>query len=154
LAPSALSASTSAVTRPGSRLAAAGHAEGPDAAAGAVGKAVRGLEGSRPSLILIFPDGGLDAAEQLHQAEAHAVGAPVAGMTASGALGGDGPLDRGCSAMAFGGELAAGVGVAPRASRDLRKAGGEAARAALREVGDADRANLLLALFIDTSSGD
>ena len=104
--------------------------------------------------MLAFPDGSLDAADQLRQAESHAAGAPVAGMTASGAIGGEGPVDKGTSAMAFGGDLEAAVGVAQRASRDPRAAGGAAATAALRALGDVGSANLLLALLVDTALGD
>lgn len=154
MAPSTLSASSHDVAPPDGALAAAGHATGPEATAKAVRQAVGGLGGSKPSLVLAFPDGGLHAGDQVQQAESYAAGAPVAGMTASGAITGDGPLDQGCSAMAFGRGLEASVGVAQRASRDLRAAGGAAARAALRSLGESDRANLLLALFIDTSSGD
>ena len=56
--------------------------------------------------------------------------------------------------MAFGSGMEAGVGVAQRASRDLRAAGGAAATEALRKLGESERSNLLMALFIDTTSGD
>jgi hypothetical protein len=44
--------------------------------------------------------------------------------------------------------------VAPNASRDLRAAASSAAKAALRDLGESDRGNVLMALFIDTASGD
>ena len=151
---STLSASTPAVARSRSSLAAAGHAEGAEAASSAVQRAVSGLDGAAPSLVLVFPDGGLDAAEQLTQAVANAAGAPVAGMTGSGTFGGEGPLERGCSALAFGSGLEAAVGVVPNASRDLRTAAGTAAKTALRDLGESDGGNVLMALSIDTASGD
>ena len=152
--PSTLSGSIPAAARAQGPLAGAGHAEGAEAGAEAVRQAVAGLNGGRPSLVLAFPDGGLDASEQLEQAQAHSAGAPVAGMTAGGAIGGTGPLDRGCSALAFGGELEAAVGLVTRASRNLKAAGRAAAEAAMRKLGEADGAHLLLALFLENSSGD
>jgi hypothetical protein len=154
LGPSTLSASLPATAHAQSPLAAAGDAEGPEATSSAVQRAVSGLGGARPSLVLVFPDGGLDAGEQMTQAVANAAGAPVAGMTGSGAIGGDGPLDRGSSAIAFGPELHAAVAVVGNTARDLRGAARDAAKKALRELPESDGAHVLMALFLDTPSGD
>lgn len=132
--------------------AGAGMAVGPVAARHAVAQAVAALHGT-PSLVLLFPDGALDAAEALEQAHALVPGVNVAGMTASGEIGPGGPIELGCSAMAFGSTVAAGVGVAENASRGPRAAGAEAATAALRGV-DVHAGHPLLMLFLDTSSGD
>ncbi len=109
--------------------------------------------GSGPSLILLFPDGSLDAAHALRSSQAVAPDAPIAGMTASGEIGPDGPLEQGCSAMAFGPCMASGVGVAEGASADPRAAGASAATEALREV-DVGAGHAILMLFLDTASGD
>ncbi len=154
MGPSTLSASSSATARAQAPLAAAGDAEGAEATSSAVQRAVAGLGGPRPSLVLVFPDGGLDAGEQMTQAVANAAGAPVAGMTGSGAFGGDGPLDRGSSAIAFGPELHAAVGVVGGAARDLRGAARDATKAALRDLGEPDGGHVLMALFLDTPTGD
>ena len=154
MAPSTVSASTPAAARAQSPLAGAGHGEGEEAASTAVQRAVSNLDGTRPSLVLMFPDGALDAEGQVTQAVANAAGAPVAGMTGSGTFGGDGPLDEGCSALAFGPEVYAAVGVVDNASRGLRGAAKDAANAALRDLGEADGAYLVMALFLDTPSGD
>lgn len=139
--------------RPPGVIAGAGSAEGAQASSEAVHAAVDGLGGARPSLVLVFPDGDLDPADQLAQAERRAAGAPLAGMTASGAVGSEGPLERGCSALAFGPDIQAAVGVAPGASADPRAAGAHAAREALRELGERRGDNLLIALMLD-ASGD
>ena len=127
-------------------------AVGAGAAPDAVREAVAAV-GGHPSLVLLFPDGSLDAAASLAAASGAAPGVEVAGMTASGEIGPGGPIAGGCSAMAFGPSVAAGVGVAERASTDPRAAGASAARAALRRV-DAHSGYPLLMLFVDTSSGD
>ena len=118
----------------------------------AVLQAVAAL-GRDPSLVLLFPDGSLDASLALDQARAAVPGVDVAGMTASGEIGPGGPIEDGCSAMAFGPAVGAGVGVAESASRDPRAAGASAARMALRGV-DVQAGHPLLMLFVDTSSGD
>ena len=130
--------------------ASAGH--GPSAAADAVSEAVARLA-SDPSLILLFPDGCLDAGEALSAARTAAPSAQIAGLTASGVVGSAGPLEAGCSAMAFGSGAAVGVGVAEKASRNARTAGRDAATEALRFV-DRRAGHALLMLFLDTCSGD
>ena len=154
MGPSTLSASTPATARAQSPLAAAGHAEGAEASSSAVRQAVAGLGRFRPSLVLVFPDGRLNAGEQITQAVANAAGAPVAGITGSGAFGGEGPLDMGSSALAFGPELHAAVGVVGNASRDLRATARDAVRAALRDLGESRGGHVLVVLFLDTPSGD
>lgn len=127
-------------------------AVGPSAALEAVRDAV-GAVGGNPSLVLLFPDGSLDAAAALAEASTAVPGVEVVGMTASGEIGPGGPIEGGCSAMAFGPTVAGGVGVAERASADPRAAGAHAARAALRCV-DVHAGHPLLMLFVDTASGD
>jgi hypothetical protein len=83
--------------------------------------------------------------------ERAAGGAPTAGLTGRGLITADGPLDEGCVAMAFGGDVRASVGASPDAGDDLRTAGRTSAQRALEGLdGDAD----LLLLFIDASRGD
>jgi hypothetical protein len=118
----------------------------------AVGHAVAGLGGDA-SLVLFFPDGALDPAAAAREAAGAAGDVALAGMTAGGAIAASGSIERGCSALAFGGEIAAGVGVAEEASADPRGAGRTAARDALRGL-DPDDGNRLLVLLIDTISGD
>jgi len=127
-------------------------AAGANAAADAVREAVAALHGD-PSLVLLFPDGSLDASAALEQARGVVPGVNVAGMTASGEIGPGGPIEDGCSAMAFSPTVASGVGVAEAASEDPRAAGASAATAALRNV-DVQAGHPLLMLFVDTSSGD
>lgn len=130
--------------------ASTGH--GPAAAAGAVSDAVHRL-GADPSLILLFPDGRLDADAALSVARAAAPSSQIAGMTASGVVGAAGPVESGCSAMAFGPGAAVGVGVAESASRDPRESGRNADTEALRFV-DRRAGHALLMLLLDTASGD
>jgi hypothetical protein len=78
-------------------------------------------------------------------------GASTAGMTGTGLITADGPLDQGCVAVAFGASVRASVAAAPRAATDLRAAGRSSTDQALGSLGEA--ADLLL-LFIDTTSGD
>jgi len=135
-------------------LAAAAQARGAHGSAEAVERAVAGLAGTPPSLVMAFPAGDLDPGEQLRQARAAAAGAPVVGMTAGAVLGPEGPLDWGASAIAFGADVAIGTGVARRASRDLGAAGRRATVEALRAAGDRADGYLLLVLLLDTASGD
>ena len=157
MAPSTISASTSDAAPADGALAAAGQATGPEATAKAVGQAVDGLNGARPSLVLAFPDGALDAAEQTRQADAFSGGASVAGMTASGAIGGEGPLDRGCSALAFGGGVEASVGSGPASRRAIRgqRAAPPPPRPSPRLLGELTELRHRPArLLVDTRSGD
>ncbi len=104
-----------------------------------------------PGLVLAFTSGidPDDVASQLA-----AVRAPVvAGMTGNGVISGAGPIEVGCAALAFEGLVEHGVGVATHAGADLRGAGRAAASDALRSLGEAEGAVLLL-LFLDTRSGD
>lgn len=140
------------LTAPGTPpLAAAGRAHGADAPREAVAEAVA-QAGPRPSLVLLFTD-GLDPTAAIGGALAAAGSAPVAGMTASGVITAAGPLDGGASALAFGRDVVAAVGMAEAASSDPRAAGRQATRNALREA-QLRPGHGLLALFIDTSSGD
>jgi hypothetical protein len=134
-------------------LAHAGFATGAGATAEAVRQAVVGL-GERPSLVLVFPDGSLDPEHSLAEALAAAPGGRVAGMTASGAISVDGPLERGCASLAFGSSVRAAVGVAEDVSTDPRAAGREAARAALRPLDHERSGHVLLIVMVDAASGD
>ncbi|MGI8623609.1 MAG: FIST signal transduction protein, partial [Solirubrobacteraceae bacterium] len=128
-------------------------AHGPWAVSRAVEQAVAGLGDGAPRLVLIFTAGETDPSEAALQASAAAAGALVAGMTGGSAIGSDGPLADGCSAIAFGAGFAVGVGLAERASDDPRDAGATAAAAALEGLA-VDRGHPLLLLFLDARSGD
>ena len=133
-------------------FACAESAIGDSAVAEAVGRAVDDL-GVPPSLVLFFPDGAFDPQQSFREAWAAAADAPLAGMTAAGSLGLPGPISGGCSAIAFGPDAGAGIGICEHASRDPRGAGRAAVRDALRHLERDDR-HTLLALLIDTVSGD
>jgi hypothetical protein len=134
-------------------LAGAAAGDGPEAARDAVRSSVAALDGGRPGLVFVFPD-ALDPATAHAQATEAANGAPVCGMTASGALAdGVALAGGGCSAIAFSSEIVAGVGVAERASADPVAAGRVAAADALRNLAP-DAPHRLLVLMIDTRSGD
>ena len=142
-------ATTDAV-RTRARLAGAGAAVGLRAPFEAVEKAIQALD-SDPGLVLIFPAGVLDPQEVAMQAQAAAGDARVAGMTGSGAITVGGAIETGCSAVAFGSSLAAGVGV--DVSPDPRTAGRSAAAEALSGV-VRDGSHVALLLFVDSEAGD
>jgi methyl-accepting chemotaxis protein len=131
-------------------LATAAAATGGDSIERACTEAVSTL-GGEPSLLLAFASGELDYAAGAEALERVSAGAPAAGMTGRGLMTADGPLDEGCVAIAFNGELRASRGRRTDASGDLRTAGREATEEALDAL-DAD-ADLVL-LLIDTSKGD
>ena len=131
------------------RVAGSSAAAGEGACASAVEAAIATL-GHEPGLVLVFPAGELDPAAAALEAQTAAGGARVAGMTGTGAIGADGPIGTGCSAIAFSSSLLAGIGVA--AGSDPRAAGSDAASQALASLGDAPHAILLL--FVDSETGD
>lgn len=138
-------------TTPGTldRVAASASAAGAHACADAVEAAVAGV-GADAGLVLVFTAGDVDPAAASAEALAAAGGARVAGMTGTGAIGPDGPIRSGCSAIAFSSSLGTGVGAAP--GGDPRTAGREAAAEALAGAGDAPHRVLLL--FVDSECGD
>lgn len=132
------------------RDTAAGAAGGPRALTAAVDEAVSGLQGS-PVQVIAFPSGF--SAEQLASQLEELEGIPVAGLTGNGAISAAGAIETGCSAIAFGGETRAGVGVVTEAGGDLRAGARAATEAALGELEDgSDRTAVLL--FLDTRTGD
>jgi hypothetical protein len=131
--------------------AASASATGGNAVAEACRDAVGGLGGD-PGLVLAFMSGELDFdASAAALQESAGPGACTAGMTGTGLITADGPIDHGCVAVAFGTSVRAAVAAAPRAATDLRAAGRTATDEALISLGgDAD----LVLLFIDTTTGD
>jgi len=130
------------------RLAGSASAQGPRAGAAAVEGAVDAL-GKEPGLVLVFAAGDVDPDALATEAHA-AAGTRVAGMTGSGAIGEEGLVESGCSAIAFSASLPAGVGAADGA--DPRRAGHEATQRALAEIDGA--AHGIVLLFVDSEAGD
>ncbi len=156
LAPSTLSASAPGSRHcPGGPLAAAGHADRPrgECRGRPAGRRRPRAERGPPSCSA-FPDGGLDAADQLRQAESHRGRRPGGRHDRERrdrrrGPAGQGPLGDGLRRRSRGRRWAWPSG--PRAIP--RAAGGAAATAALRALGDVGSANLLMALLVDTASG-
>jgi hypothetical protein len=132
-------------------IAAAASVNGARAADRAVSDAVALLDGPA-SLVLAFPSGLHPelAAKGLGGATG---GAPVVGMTGNGSIGAGAAIERGCSALAFGATVAAGIGVARDAKSDLRGAASTAAVEALARIAGAEGHRLLI-LMLDTRCGD
>ena len=145
-----LTAAITDVVRTRGRLAGSSAAVGARAPFNAVEQAVDALA-SEPGLVLFFPTGVRDPQEAAIQARAAAGDARVAGMTGSGAITIGGPIEEGCSAIAFDSSLSFGVGTSM--SSDPRSAGRSAAAAALVDV-DLDGRPPALLLFVDSESGD
>jgi hypothetical protein len=131
-------------------IAGAGAASGDDAAARAVREATAGLDS--PELVLVFPT-GVDAARAAAGAAEAAGGARVAGITGGGAIGSDGAIEIGCSAVAFDRTVQAGVGIARGARQGLEAAAARAVHEALAEVEAAPGRTAVL-LLLDTRTGD
>jgi hypothetical protein len=144
------SVATPDLVRTRERLAGAGAAVGIRAPFEAVEEAVEAL-GQEPGLVLIFPTGVLDPQEAATQAQTAAGNARVAGMTGTGAITLGGPIESGCSAIAFDPSVPVGVGTGT--SSDPRAAGRSAAAEALLGV-DRQRSHAALLLFVDSESGD
>jgi hypothetical protein len=132
-------------------VAGSSSAAGEHACANAVHGAIAAL-GQEPGLVLVFPAGDAhpDPESVAAEAQAAARGALVAGMTGTGAIGADGPVHTGCSAIAFSSALSAGVGAVE--TGDPRAAGHDAAALAIASIDDAPHAILLL--FVDSEAGD
>jgi hypothetical protein len=131
------------------RVAGAASAAGTHACADAVEGAIAAL-GREAGLVLIFAAGDADPDVVVAEAQAAACGARVAGMTGTGAIGADGLVDTGCSAIAFSSSLCAGVGAVE--AGDPRTAGHDAAAKALASIDDASCGVVLL--FVDSECGD
>ena len=134
-------------------LAASTWIEGPTAVGDAVARAVDGLGGSLPALLLVFPDADSPLQDAVSAATSAAPGSCIAGMTSRGIIASSGEHARGCSVTAFSPEVAVGVGMAGGASRDLRAAGRAAARQASAGM-DLRPGHSVLLLFMDPRSGD
>jgi hypothetical protein len=132
--------------------AGAGEGRGALGARDAVHRAVRGLEGAAPALVLTFAGGALAADDVAEQAACAAGDVRVVGMTGTATIGAGGPADDGCVAVALDAGAAVGTGVVQRASSDLRSAARTATADALAGLGG--RRAALLMLFVDTASGD
>jgi hypothetical protein len=131
------------------RVAGSASAAGTRACADAVEGAIRAL-GRDAGLVLIFPAGDVDPAAAAGEAQAAAGRACVAGMTGTGAIGADGLVASGCSAIAFSSSLPFGVGAVE--AGNARPAGRDAAASAIAAIDDAPHSVLLL--FVDSESGD
>jgi hypothetical protein len=131
------------------RVARSASAAGTRACADAVERAIAAL-GCEPGLVLVFPAGDADPDTIAAEAQEAAAGACIAGMTGSGAIGAEGIVDAGCSAIAFSASLPAGVGTAEGV--DARAAGREATAKAVAAIGDAPYGVVLL--FVDSEAGD
>jgi hypothetical protein len=131
------------------RVAGSASAVGTRACADAVERAIAAL-GCEPGLVLVFPAGDADPDTIAAEAQEAAAGACVAGMTGSGAIGAEGRVDAGCSAIAFSASLPTGVGRAEGV--DSRAAGREATSKAVAAIGDAPYGVVLL--FVDSEAGD
>jgi len=140
---------SSATPRP--PLACPGCAVGPHATADAVGQAVAGV--ADPALVVIFPDSALGAERAFSQAVGASRGVPVVGMTTNGSIAEGGAIAGGCSALAFDGQMAVGIGAVQNASSDLWAAGHDAAGRALGALG-AGSGSTLLVLFLDSATED
>ncbi len=134
-----------------SPLAHPGSAVGPHAGADAVGQAVAGV--ADPALVVIFPDSALGAEQAFTEAVGAARGVPVVGMTTNGSIARGGAIAGGCSALAFDGQMAVGIGAVEHASSDLWAAGHDAAGRALGALG-AGMGSTLLILFLDSATED
>ena len=134
-------------------LAASALGEGSTAVGDAVRRAVEGLEGAAPALVLLFPDAEEPLEDAVSAATAAAPGCPIAGMTSRGVISAAGDGAGGCSATAFGPDVLVGVGMAQEASRDPREAGRIAAQKAAAGLELLPDHSVLL-LFVDPMSGD
>jgi hypothetical protein len=133
----------------GNRMAGSATAVGKHAAAVAVERAVAAL-GREAGIVLIFPAGDGSPDTVVRDAQEAAGRALVAGMTGTAAIGADGLIQNGCSAIAFSSSLRAGVGAVE--GGDPRTSGRDAAARALAEVEDAS--HHLMLLFVDSECGD
>ena len=138
-------------TRPDTfdRTAAAASATGPTACGEAVERAIASL-GATPGLVLFFPAGDVDPVRAASDAQEAAGNALVAGMTGTAAIGDDGFVKTGCSALAFSSSFCAGVGAVD--DDDPAAAGHSATAKALAAVDES--LHQVVLLFVDSESGD
>jgi hypothetical protein len=141
--------SPAAKTHTKERVAGSASAAGARAAGDAVERAIAAL-GHEPGLVLIFPAGDFDPAAAAAEAQEAAGGTLVAGMTGTAAIGMEGVIEAGCSAIAFSASLRAGVGAAR--GEDARAAGHEATANAMAAIDGAPYGVVLL--FVDSQAGD
>jgi hypothetical protein len=106
--------------------------------------------GSEPGLVLVFLAGDLEPEAVAAETREAAAGALVAGMTGTAAIGADGVVETGCSAIAFSASVPAGVGAAEGA--DGRKSGREATSRAMAAIDGVPHGIVLL--LVDSESGD
>ena len=106
--------------------------------------------GHEPGLVLVFPAGDIDPEAVAGEAEDAAAGALVAGMTGTAAIGAEGVVDAGCSAIAFSASLRAGVGAA--SADEPRAAARQATATAMAAIDGAPYGIVLL--FVDSQAGD
>jgi hypothetical protein len=106
--------------------------------------------GSEPGLVLVFLAGELEPEAVAAETREAAAGALVAGMTGTAAIGADGVVEAGCSAIAFSASVPAGVGTAEGA--DGRKSGREATSRAMAAIDGVPHGIVLL--LVDSESGD
>ena len=132
-----------------SGLAGSAGAAGEGGVEVAVAAAVARCAGAA-RLVLAFPS-GLEPTRAAAQAEDAAGGATCIGLTGKGAIGPEGIVEEGCTAIAFGDEVGFGIGMRHDAT-DLRRAAREATSEALAAV--AGERNILVLLFVDTPSSD
>jgi hypothetical protein len=150
IAGSAASAITGGAAPP---LAGSGTGEGDLAVEQAIAAAVGRLGGANPELVLVFPSPALPAGAVADQIAAAAPGCAVAGMTSDISFTERTGCSRGCSAVAFGPDVQAGVGIVRDASRDLRAAGRAAVEAAGAGIA-LQPGHAVILLFLDPASGD
>jgi hypothetical protein len=131
------------------RVAGSASATGRRSCAEAVERAIEEL-GREPGLVLVFPAGDADPYAVPTEAREAAGGAAVAGMSGTAAIGANGLVDTGCSAIAFSDALPTGVGASE--SGEPRTAGREATAKAMASVDGAPHGIVLL--FVDSQAGD
>jgi hypothetical protein len=132
-------------------FAASGVADGPDAVRDAVSAALDEL-GRSASFVLVFPPATLQPQTVVEQANAAASGVPWAGMSSDGVIAAGAVARSGCAALAFGDDVAVGVGLGEGASHDSRGVARRAAAAACAGA-DAGSSQALLLLLYDAEAG-
>jgi hypothetical protein len=131
-------------------IAGAAAARGDDAAPRAVARAIDAC-GEPPGLVLAFPS-GLEPVRVAREIAVAGDGARCVGLTGKGALGPDGIVEEGCSAIAFDSSVATAVASRPAQPGELRAAATAASDEVLRAL--AGRPHVLLLLLLDTPHSD
>jgi hypothetical protein len=135
-----------------SPLAGSGFASGQGAVTAAVEQALAGLDGARPSVVLVFPTAADDLASDVGLAQT-LTAAPLVGMTGNAVLSARGAAEKACSALALADPVQAAVRVETAVSGDPIEAGRRAAAGALSAL-DSSVGSRVLLMFVDTRSGD